>query len=161
MRAGITVKDIAARISQNDDPKEMARLVEKLRYWTREGLLEPSGQKHVGTGRWRTYDGDAVFVAAALAEAARYQPSLSIMYHVATEIGRRTGMETRTRRVTEAMEGRRGVFFSIYQGPNPGDTGSDIGYKPFSVPRGISEFGPPSAIVLNLTAIFNRLRSSG
>ena len=48
-----TVKAIAQRIVLTDEPDEVARVIEQLRYWTREGLLKPATRKHSGSGRWR------------------------------------------------------------------------------------------------------------
>jgi hypothetical protein len=60
----LAVSEIADRILAPGADK--AALVERLRYWTREGLLSPIGHKHPGTGRQRQYEESAVFVAAVL-----------------------------------------------------------------------------------------------
>jgi DNA-binding transcriptional MerR regulator len=41
-------------------------LFERIRHWTREGLLSPAGEKNPGTGRARLYDDDAVRKARVL-----------------------------------------------------------------------------------------------
>lgn len=46
---------------------EAARpMFERVRHWTREGLLEPAGDKHPGTGRARLYDESALRKAKVL-----------------------------------------------------------------------------------------------
>ena len=45
---------------------EAAAMSERIRHWTREGLLLPVDQHHAGTGRHRRYGPDAVYEAAIL-----------------------------------------------------------------------------------------------
>ena len=60
----ITVSEIAERLS--DDVSQRAALVERLRHWTREGLLVPMGDRNPGTGRHRVYEDSTAFDAAIL-----------------------------------------------------------------------------------------------
>ena len=66
MREGITIRDIAARIARKDD--NLSSVTERLRYWTKVGVLRPIGDKRGGTGRWRTYSQEEVYIAAIAAE---------------------------------------------------------------------------------------------
>ena len=91
MRKGLSVKDLAERIGGTRPEAERARMVEQLRYWTRLNLLEPAGPKHGGSGRWRTYPGSAVYVAAVLNEISRFRVSVPVMERLAEAI--RYGLE--------------------------------------------------------------------
>lgn len=45
---------------------DAAAMSERIRHWTREGLLLPVNQHHAGTGRHRRYGPDASYEAAIL-----------------------------------------------------------------------------------------------
>lgn len=45
---------------------DTAAMSERIRHWTREGLLVPADQHHAGTGRHRRYDVEAAYEAAIL-----------------------------------------------------------------------------------------------
>ena len=70
-RGEITVQDIARRIGRKGEDQQV--LIERIRHWTRERLLGPSTWPrlselglHPGTGRYRSYDDEAVYRAAVL-----------------------------------------------------------------------------------------------
>src|SRR2546428_8793194 len=60
----LTVRDVAKRIRRDDENLEV--VVNRLRNWTKEGLLEFSGGKHPGTGKTRFYPEYAVIDALVL-----------------------------------------------------------------------------------------------
>jgi DNA-binding transcriptional MerR regulator len=60
----LTVRDIAKRIARR--PADVEVIVGRLRHWTAEGLLSPSGDKNPGTGRSRLYSEDTLEDAAIL-----------------------------------------------------------------------------------------------
>ena len=60
----VSVKDIAEKIQRPDEPLQSA--IDRLRNWTKEGLIVPSGEKHPGTGRARQYPRKVLFEAALL-----------------------------------------------------------------------------------------------
>lgn len=62
--ATITVSDIARRIQRPGE--DQASVVDRLRNWTKEGLLRPVGDKNPGTGRPRRYPEEAVIDALVL-----------------------------------------------------------------------------------------------
>jgi len=62
----LTVRDIAKRIARR--PADIEIIVGRLRHWTAEGLISPSGDKNPGTGRSREYD-EAVLEDCALLNA--------------------------------------------------------------------------------------------
>jgi hypothetical protein len=60
----LTVSEIAERIRR---PHEDMRIAgDRIRNWTREGLLEPVGEKNPGTGKVRRYPDSALIDAALL-----------------------------------------------------------------------------------------------
>jgi len=60
----LTVSEIADRIRR---PHEDVRIAgDRIRNWTREGLLEPVGEKNPGTGKVRRYPESALIDAALL-----------------------------------------------------------------------------------------------
>jgi DNA-binding transcriptional MerR regulator len=60
----LTAKEIASRLASSDEEEKL--LFDRIRHWTREGLLSPAGEKNPGTGRARLYDDSAVRKARAL-----------------------------------------------------------------------------------------------
>lgn len=60
----VTAKDIAERIKRRGEPLQAA--VDRLRNWTKEGLIKPTGEKNPGKGRSRRYSKRAVFEAVLL-----------------------------------------------------------------------------------------------
>jgi DNA-binding transcriptional MerR regulator len=68
-RGEITAGDIARRIARQGDDHQA--LVERVRHWTREGLLRAGTtladlDLHPGTGRYRLYDEEQIYRAAVL-----------------------------------------------------------------------------------------------
>ena len=62
----ITVSEMAGRIWRLSDNMSKGQLVERIRAWTKEGLLLPVGEKNPGTGRHRRYPQSAVAEAMLL-----------------------------------------------------------------------------------------------
>jgi DNA-binding transcriptional MerR regulator len=61
-----TVSEIAEILA--DAPGSEPALIERIRHWTREGLIQPIGLKHPGTGRHREYE-DRVLLEVSVLEA--------------------------------------------------------------------------------------------
>lgn len=59
-----TVREIAGRIRRPDET--LSAVIDRLRNWTKEGLLETAGAKNPGTGRRRHYPEDALVDALVL-----------------------------------------------------------------------------------------------
>ena len=53
-----TVSDIAQRIKRPDE--EFGQAITRVRNWTKEGLLRPSGKTNTGTGKPREYSKETV-----------------------------------------------------------------------------------------------------
>jgi DNA-binding transcriptional MerR regulator len=60
-----TVSEIARRLAS---PERQTTLRERIRHWTREGLVHPIGEKNPGTGRHRLYE-ESVLVDVAILNA--------------------------------------------------------------------------------------------
>jgi hypothetical protein len=60
----LTVREIAERIRRPHEDMRVAG--DRIRNWTREGLLNPVGEKHPGTGKVRKYPQGALIEAAFL-----------------------------------------------------------------------------------------------
>jgi hypothetical protein len=60
----ISVKDIAMKILRPGETMESA--INRVKNWTREGLIRPVGDRHPGTGRARQYHRRVLFEAALL-----------------------------------------------------------------------------------------------
>jgi hypothetical protein len=61
-----TVTEIAERIARKGEELEL--VAHRIRNWTKDGLLEPVGEKNPGTGRSRTYPEKALIEATVLLE---------------------------------------------------------------------------------------------
>jgi DNA-binding transcriptional MerR regulator len=61
----LTVGQIAEQLGAVA-PDSAAAISERIRHWTREGLLVPVDQHHAGTGRHRRYSSDISYEAAVL-----------------------------------------------------------------------------------------------
>ena len=68
--AMFTVQELAERIRRDDE--KLAVVVRRVRDWTRQGLLAPSGRKNPGTGHHRRYDEAAMMNALALSALTRF-----------------------------------------------------------------------------------------
>jgi hypothetical protein len=68
--ATLTASDIAKRIQRPGEELQVA--VDRLRHWTKEGLIKPIGDAHPGTGRPKQYSGKAAvraMIVQALSDA--------------------------------------------------------------------------------------------
>jgi len=61
-----TVTEIAERIARKGEKLEL--VADRIRNWTKDGLLEPTGDKNPGTGRSRQYPEKALIEAMVLLE---------------------------------------------------------------------------------------------
>jgi hypothetical protein len=64
-----TAKDLATALARG--PSEVPTMIERIRYWTEERLLETAGDAHPGSGKTRVYGNDALVVARVLNELVR------------------------------------------------------------------------------------------
>jgi DNA-binding transcriptional MerR regulator len=61
-----TLREIAEILAEA--PENKPALIERIRHWTREGLIQPIGPKHPGTGRHREYE-NCVLLEVSVLEA--------------------------------------------------------------------------------------------
>ena len=69
MAQTITAKDIAEKIKKPGEKRQVA--VDRLKNWTREGLLKPTGEKHPGKGRFPPIFPERSLRCAAVADVDR------------------------------------------------------------------------------------------
>jgi DNA-binding transcriptional MerR regulator len=79
MEQTYTLKEVAAILSPSGEREDFERAARQVRHWTVNGLLEPAGEKFVGTGRSRRYGADEIRFAAWLMELAKYGINISVM----------------------------------------------------------------------------------
>jgi DNA-binding transcriptional MerR regulator len=109
----LTVADIAELIRRPDADK--AAVIERVRSWTKEGLLEPAGDRNPGTGRPRLYDESAAYDAAILNAMA------DLGLHVGQQryfmVLQNLALEARTK----WAQGKRNLYLEIadHGRPNP------------------------------------------
>ena len=54
----LRLRDLAEKIAPSAE--DLPSTIERIRHWTREGLLTPVGERNPGTGHKRRYDEEAV-----------------------------------------------------------------------------------------------------
>jgi hypothetical protein len=159
----LTVRDIAKRIRRDDEDLEV--VVARLRNWTKEGLLQFSGDKHPGTGRARLYPEYAVIDALVLGgltaigipavRAGGATPYASVFH-----FGRQAYQDFPSRAAGEVIFlvvfGAEG---SVYDGVVDNPHRCALIYAP----NGRVDFPMPAdqgdaTILLNLTNLFRRLK---
>jgi hypothetical protein len=161
----LTVRDIAKRIRRDDEDLEV--VVNRLRNWTKEGLLEFSGNKHPGPGKTRRYPEDAVTDALVLSaltaigipavRAGGAKPYAGVFYFVREAF-----------RNFPDREAAGEVIFLVVFGAEEGSVYDGVGDNPHRctliyAPDGRVDLGIPAdqgdaTILLNLTNLFRRLQ---
>ena len=169
-----TVREVATIISGSEDLKVVERVVRQVRYWTTEGLINPEGGRHTGSGRHRVYNPNEVRKAAITAELARHGVSISMLCSVE---GYYKGIDEGVR-WDRAVNGEEDVFYIFAN--EFGDDGGSQSYlvsskskvDPLDVLKSrevfMMEIGSetipstdynnyPTCIIINLTKLFARL----
>jgi hypothetical protein len=157
----LTVRDIAKRIRRDNEDLEV--VVNRLRNWTKEGLLQFSGDKHPGTGRARLYPEYAVIDALVLGgltaigipavRAGSATPYTTVFHfgrHAYQEFAKREAAGEIIFLVVFGAEG------SVYDGANPNRaalTYAPDGRTNFRIHADQGD----ATILLNLTNLFRRL----
>ncbi len=163
MREGLTVKGITERVQP--DPAEAPAVHRRLRHDTKLGLLAPLGEKHSGTGRWRTYPEEAVYVAAVLEELAKYGVDLRVRASVAALVWYGLGFDRVGEPFSDSVEVKKGDALPNFQraldnstdvylhiARETGRTGS-VGTSLQALP----EEDVSSVLTINLTKVFAKL----
>lgn len=159
----ITVREIARRIRR--DEEDLQVVINRLRNWTKEGLLEFLGDKHPGTGKSRLYPEYAVIDALVLSALtatgipAVRAGSASGAYTTVLQFGRFGYQQF------EEKEAAGDTIFlvvwgaegSIYDGANPNRAALTYAHGGLVKTRIHNDQGDVS-ILLNLTNLFRRLK---
>jgi hypothetical protein len=156
-----TVRDIAKRIRRDDEDLEV--VVNRLRNWTKEGLLEFSGDKHPGSGKIRLYPEDAVIDALVLSTLtatgipAVRAGSAAGPYMSVLNYGR-LGYEQFSEKEAAGEEIflMIGAEASIYDGANPHRV--DLCYGRDGLSKAQLIAASDVIITINLSSLFRRLQ---
>jgi hypothetical protein len=147
----LTVRDLANRIHRRDE--DPSAVIERIRHWTREGLLIPRGEKNPGTGRHRKYPETALEFALILNELA----DLGIHVGAARKFifPNATTMRAGLQKAFDAARSGSEIVYLIFPRFE-----HDRPQPPYTL-RGDHELGrlaTEATVVLNLTKLFKRLR---
>jgi DNA-binding transcriptional MerR regulator len=130
---------------------------ERIRHWTREGLILPVDQHHAGTGRHRRYGPDAVYEAAILNALATVGLQLVSRPYIHSALSQvRTAL--RTWQQAESSGRKLPLFYLVISHDM-----SRIGGEPtVSIQEGrVKDIATSEiAIVLNLSQLFVRVQES-
>lgn len=157
----LTLKQLVETIAPSADAEEAGRIMRQVRHWTQRELLRPVGGKSTGTGVSRRYDPDEVRKAAILLELSHYRvpvPVLEDAFPLAMQhnVG---GPAWRA-----AIAGKRPVMLQIAfnEGMVQAQIVSERGQANMLTARATTTddpmLTPASAIVLNLSRLFGRLK---
>jgi hypothetical protein len=156
-----TLKELVSIVMPPSDSDAVARVARQVRHWTALDLLKPLTSKHTGTGVSRRYSADEVRKAALLVELSHYRIPAPVL---------EDGFETfapdwpKGEAWRAAVAGNTAVFFYMAYNEHlttfrlvPADAVITV-LQPVPNPRREPAFDMVSAIVVNLTRLFGRLR---
>jgi hypothetical protein len=160
----LTVRDIAKRIRRDDEDLEV--VVNRLRNWTKEGLLQFSGDKHPGTGKTRLYPKSAVIDALVLnaltaigipaVRAGGARPYAGVFYFARGAWRDFSGQEAAGKVIFLVVFGAEG---SVYDGVGDNPHRCTLIYAADGqVDLRIPVAQGDATILLNLTNLFRRLQ---
>jgi len=92
---------------------DAAAMNERIRHWTREGLLRPVDQHHAGTGKHRRYDADASLDTAVLNALATAGLQVVSRPYVKTILAEARKALQNFRRDVSAGRKKQGIFLVI------------------------------------------------
>jgi hypothetical protein len=142
----LTISEIAERIRSPDE--ELGAVIDRLKNWVKEGLLQPIGEKNPGTGRHRRFPETALIDAAIL--------------HVLTD---QIGMQAvKARALSKLFSLSRGEFKKpdeprfVTIGRSPDNRAAEIGFSHAQhLARLLAGSPHESHVVINLQKLFRRL----
>jgi hypothetical protein len=143
-----TVNEIAGRIAR--DGEKMELVADRIRNWTKDGLLETLGDKNPGTGRSRAYPEKALIEALVLRElmdCLGVQPIRARLY---------AGWFTAAKLAIK-QNAERKDFLVLSRGPDGGKI-TAIDTKTFEeLPAVLKRSKFASHIIIDLGALYERL----
>jgi hypothetical protein len=148
--ASLSARDIAKHIQRPKEPLTAA--VDRLRNWTKMGIIKPSGERHPGTGRKKRYS------TAALLEAVLLQALTDTLGSPAASLG--SLIEQISKMVRHgAYPGFQHPDFKVLvlSRPRGADALAIATVKPKDLGKYISESDLDVLMVLNLKHLFERL----
>jgi hypothetical protein len=151
----LTVRDVAERIRRSDE--DLGTVIDRLKNWTKEGLLDTDSEKNPGTGRKRRYPEAAIIDALVLNTLTQ----LGIPAVRASQYGTGTVLQLARYAVDQAPKRcKRGeaVYLVITRGRER-VAGEEI-YVQFSKGRPPIPNNVESAIVLNISRLLQRVNWS-
>jgi hypothetical protein len=136
-------------------PDAAAAMSERIRHWTREGLLLPVNQHHAGTGRHRRYSADTSYEAAVLDALANAGLQLVSRPYIQAALSQARAVLQKLRRARNAGP-KLPLFFLVISH----DTTRIGGEPTVSIHEGIVKHDPTAEImiVVNLSQLFLRMR---
>jgi DNA-binding transcriptional MerR regulator len=138
-------------------PDAAVAMSERIRHWTREGLLVPFDRHHAGTGRHRRYSADASYEAATLNAFAEAGIPLASRPYILTALSQARAALQKWHQARSAGY-KPPVFFLVISHDVAG-----IGKEPTtSIHEGIVKYDPAAeiTIVVNLSQLFMRVRKA-
>lgn len=138
-------------------PDSAPAMGERIRHWTREGLLVPVDQHHAGTGRHRRYSSDTSYETAVLAALANAGLHLVSRPYIQATLSHARAVLQKWRQAISAGH-KPPLFFLVISHET-----TRAGNEPtVSIHEGIVKHAPTAeiTIVVNLSQAFSRVRRS-
>lgn len=157
-----TLKQVAELLSPDGDEEARSRIARQVRHWTTLDLLTPVGRKHTGTGVSRRYAADEVRKAAILLELNQYHLPVTALSEADWSENFPLSAEWQV-----AIKGKRPVFLQLALSHDllSLQIYEDQPRHNILIPRpdvkrnaDRDKMLPVSAIVINLSRLFARLR---
>ncbi len=151
--ATLTVGQIVERLGPLAHDASTAS--ERIRHWTREGLLVPVSQLHAGTGKHRAYDASSTFTAAVLIALTIAGLQVISRPYIQAAL-RETQLALQKLQQAKSTSRKLPLFFLVIAH----DMTRSGGEPSVSLREGIVKYDPATAltIVINLSEIFAHLR---
>ena len=116
--AAFTAKDLAEKIAPSAE--DVPSTIERIRHWTREGLLTPVGERNPGTGHKRRYDEEAVHTSLILNELAKWGVGIGqtnqAFFHAAFLLAKEAAKTIKQKELEGVV-----IFLSINRGSSLGN----------------------------------------
>ena len=152
------MKDIATAIAVGGGDREYARVLRRVKHWSKDGLLLNWSTLNTGTGNYRRYEPEAVYWAALMSEMTKYgmtaheaKTGLDRLQAVLSDFTKDRGGDIWQSAVNGNQEVTAVFCVDFYQ--QVAMVKVDVGPETTAIP------GPhASALRINLTRLFARIR---